>query len=818
MAVRNSLRNSYQDLRYALRHLRRAPGFAFTLVLTLALSVGVATAVFCVIDTVILRPLPYADPDQIVSVESSSKSGYTQPASWPSYQDERAQVRTFAALAGYIHYSKITMDTPSSGPVTLSSVRATDNFFQVFGVQPMLGRTFLPGEEKDGKNDIAVLSYEVWKKYFNGDRSVLNQAVKLDGHTYSVIGVMPASFRFPLSMRDAIYVPIHLDQWWMTGRGNHWLQRVGRIRDGVTIGQAQADLTQVYGNLARAYPTDEGRTVMLEPLAKSIAGKTNGPLWALLGAVLAVLAIGCVNIAGLLLARGVRREREMAMRVAIGAGRRRLLGQMLTEGLLLALLGASGGVFLAWTILDLMRAFLIKALARGADIHMNWTVLAAAVAVAVAASLAASLYPALRLSGIDPNRALKAGGSAGTQRGQHRLRSTFIVMQVALTLVLLVVSGLLIRVVTRYRHAELGFDPAHILAVQIDLSRDRYKGQDMQNAFYRPLEEQVRHLPSVQAAGLINLLPIEIYGSNSDIHIAGQPPNPPNREMLAENRIVSEGYFDVMGIPLHGGRKLSPSLDRGDRMQSTIVVNDAFVSKFIPPGLDPTAQRLDDSAKAENWTQIVGVAGNVRQNIYEPPLAERDWLMDEITPNARADIFSNMYLLVRTAGDPKQVLPAVRSIMHELDPTVPLGEPETMTEVVSETLAFERMEGWLFGMFASLALALALVGLYGLVSHEVELATREIGVRMALGASRNRILSTVLSRVSLMLAAGTAVGLALTFAVRKLIGMVIYFEAQKEAGGFLLLALLLVVAGLLAALIPAVRAASIEPMQALRAE
>jgi hypothetical protein len=288
--------------------------------------------------------------------------------------------------------------------------------------------------------------------------------------------------------------------------------------------------------------------------------------------------------------------------------------------------------------------------------------------------------------------------------------------------------------------------------------------------------------------------------------------------MLAENRIVSEGYFDVMGIPIHAGRRLTPRLDHGERMQSTILVNDAFVSKFIPPGLDPAAQRLDDSAKAENWTQIVGVAGNVRQNIYEAPLAERDWLMDEITPNARADIFSNMYLLVRTAGDPRQVLPAVRSIMHQLDPTVPFGEPETMTEVVSETLAFERMEGWLFGIFASLALALALVGLYGLVSHEVEQSARDIGVRMALGATRSRILSMVLQRVALMLAAGTAVGLLLTYAARKLIGMVIYFEAQKEAGGFLLLALLVVVAGLLAALIPAVRAASIEPMQALRSE
>jgi predicted permease len=811
-------RNSFQDLRYALRQLRRAPGFAFTVVLTLALSVGVATAVFCVIDAVILRPLPYANPDKIVSVESSSRSGYSQPPSWPSYQDERAQAHAFAALAGYIHFSKITMDTPSSGPVSLNSVRGTDNFFQVFGVQPILGRTFLPGEEKDGRNDIAVLSYEVWQKYFNGDRGVLNRAIKLDGRTYTVIGVMPAGFRFPLSTHNAIYVPIHLDQWWMTGRGNHWLQTVGRVRDDMTVAQAQADLSQVFANLAKAYPTDVGRTVRLEPMAASVVGKTKGPLWTLLGAVLAVLAIGCVNIAGLLLGRGVQREREMAMRVAIGAGRGRLLGQVLTEGLLLALLGAGVGVLLATAMLDLMRAFLIKAMERGADIQMNWTVLGAAVGVAVVASLAASLYPALRLSGVDPNRALKAGGSAGTQRGQHRLRSGFVITQVALTLVLLVVSGLLIRVVTRYRHADLGFDPARILTVQIGLSRDRYVGRDMLDSFYRPLEEKVSHLPGVQAAGIINLLPIEEYGSNSDIHIAGQPPYPPNQEMLAENRMVSKGYFDVMGIALHAGRKLSPSLDRADNAASTIIVNDAFVHKFIPAGLDPTAQRLDDDDKQEKWTQIVGVSGNIRQSIYEPPMAERDWLLDEIELSKRAEIFSNMFLVVRTGGDPTQVIPAVRSIVHELDPTVPFGEPETMAEVVSETLAFERMESWLFGIFASLALALALVGLYGLVSHEVEQSRRDIGVRMALGATRNRILGMVLQRVAWMLAAGTAAGLVLTFIARKLIGMVIYFEAQKEAGGFLLVALLLVVAGLLAALIPAARAASTEPMHALRSE
>jgi predicted permease len=808
-----------QDMRYALRQMRHSPAFALTVALTLSLSVGVATAVFCVIDTVILRPLPYAHPERIVSIVSQSRSGYTQPASWPSFRDEREQVRDFAAFAGYSDFFQATMEAPSSGPVLVPTVHSTDNFFQVFGVKPLLGRTYVPGEEQDGKNYVAVLSYEVWQTYFGGDRKVVNQAIKLDGKSYTVIGVMPAGFRYPLSMRNLIYTPRLIDREWMNHRGDHWLQTVARVKDGVTIEEAQADLQHVFANVGHAHPdTDEGRTVRLERLAQTILGHSKGPLWTLLGAVLAVLAIGCVNIAGLLLARGVKREREMAMRTAIGAGRARLIRQVLTEGVLLALFGAAGAVLLATGLLDLMRLFLIRALARGADIHMNWTVLGAAIAVAVAVSVAASLYPAIRLSRLDPSRALKTGGNTGADRSQHHLRAGFVITQVALTMLLLVVAGLLIRVVTRYRHVDLGFDPDHILTTPINLTPTRYAGRDAVADFYRPLADRVLAIPGVRAVGVINLLPIENWGSNSDIHIAGQPPNPPNQEMLAENRVVSTGYFDVFGIPLRRGRALSPTFDRPENTGPTVVVNEAFVKKFIPAGLDPTTQRIDDADKEDHWTRIVGVVGNVRQNIYEPPLAERDYLLDEIPPKDRADMLDGMSLVLRFNGDPGPIIPALRSAIHEVDPTVPFKSATTMTDAVSETLVFERMESWLFGIFAGLALLLALVGLYGLVSHEVEQSRRDIGVRMALGASRPSILGMVMRRVAWMLAWGTAAGIVLTIFTNKIIGIVIYFEARREAGGLAVIAFLLVGTGLLAALLPAARAASIEPMQALRTE
>jgi putative ABC transport system permease protein len=807
-----------QDVRYALRQLRRAPGFAVIVVLTLSLGIGAAAAVFSVIDATLLRPLPFAHQERLVFPDTTARAGYQQPWSYLSYVDARTQLKTFEALAGYTDYLKINLEGPA-GPVSLNSVRGTDNFFNVFGVKPILGRTYLPGEDQPGRDNVVVLSYEVWQTQFGGLANAVGKVVRLDGAPYTVIGVMPAGFRFPLSVRNAIYKPLDPDPTLKTSRGSHWMRTVGLLKDGVSREQAQADFVRVLADLGRAYPdTDMGRTVKVIPLQAQVSGKADGPLKTLGLAVLALLAIACVNVAGLLLARGVKREREIALRAAVGAGRMRLMRQMVTESLVLSVAGLAGGMLVSWVLLAAMRTFLVDAIARGTDVRMNMPVLLVALALSSVTSVFASLAPAVSLSGTDPNRVLRAGGGAGTGRGQHRLRSWFVITQVALSLVLLVVSGLLLRNLQKLLKTNLGFDAKSILATEIDLSSGRYVGRDPLATFYQPLLERVSHLPGVQGAGLINILPVQNWGSNSDVHITGQPPYPKNQEMLAEYRMVSAGYFDAMGIRLVRGRMLSQALDTPDHPAGSMVVNEAFRRKFFSGGGDPVGAHMDDNDKAELKTGIVGIVTDVRQNLQQPPLAEMDLLIDEIDVKDRLGSLANMTLVVRSNGDLQGLVPSLRNAMHEIDATVPFKTPETMTEVVSETLVFERMESWLFGIFAAFALLLAVVGLYGLVNHEVELRTHEIGIRMALGSTRALVMGEVLRRVAMLMAAGVGIGWLLTLALKKVLSAVVEMHAGHDAMLLAGVTMGLVVIGVLASVAPARRAATVDPMQALRTE
>ena len=823
------LQSLWTDMRYALRQLARSPGFAITAVLALSLGVGAATAIFSVIDVVLFRPLPFANQDRLVFPFMKGRTGGSLPASVLDYYEERAQLQTFTAMAGWSTLDRVNLERPD-GSISLRATKTTDNFFTVFGVAPILGRTFLPGEDQPGKDDVVVLSYEVWKDYFNASPGVVNQSVKLDGTPYTIVGVMPAGFRFPLGMRQAIYTPLHAPESWRNARGMHWMRTVGRIKDGVTIQEAQADINRVMANLAKTWPQqEEGHTATLIPLAAEINGfasdgRMKGPIQTLALAVLALLGIACVNVAGLLLARSVKREREIALRAAVGASRRRLIRQMINESLVLALAGLGGGVLMSWLLLKAMNVFLVEAIARGADVALNLKVLALALVIATLTSVLASLAPAIRLSGADPNRALRGGSGSGASlsKNQHHLRSTFVITQVALSLVLLMVSGLLLRNLQSLFKTDLGFDPHKIIAVVLDLSRGDYQDPSGKNAkdplltFYHPLLDRVSHLPGVAAAGVIDLLPIVEWGDGYEIHITGQPPYPKNAAMGAETRNVSLGYFDAMGIKLERGRMLSPALDRPDHAGS-MVVNEALRRKFFSNGSDPVGAHIDDADKAEDKSGIVGVVSDIRQDLQSPPMPEMDWLIDAIPPKARMDALRNMFLMVRTDGDPKALIPSLRGVIHDIDPGVPFRS-QTMDEAIDERLTFERMESWLFGIFAAFALLLAAIGLYGLISHEVQLRTREIGIRMALGSARSSVMMQVLRRVALLILSGTAIGWLLTLASRKILASIVDIHAAQDIGLLAAISVGMILVGILTSLAPARTAASIEPMEALRNE
>jgi len=805
-----------QDLRYALRQLRRAPAFALTAILTLALGIGASTAVFSVIDATLLRPLPFAHQDRLVAIETRSQSGYQQPSSYLDYQDMRQQLSTFTAFAGYFP-GKLNLDTGGE-PASLRVIKGTDNFFDIFGVKPLLGRTFLPGEDQTGKDSIAVLSYELWQSRFAGNKAVVGTTIRLDGEPYTIIGIMPYGFRFPLSYVNALYTPLHPNKEWKNSRGSHWLPLIGLVKPGITRQQATADINRTLGNLARAYPdTGQGRTGRALSLAQDIIGKTSAPLWTLAFAVLALLSIACVNVASLLLARGVQREREIALRAAIGAARSRLIRQLITESFTLSAAGMLLGIALAYFMIFAMRTFLLSALARGADVRVNLPALFAAVVLALLTSIAAGLAPALRLSRTDPGIALRSGPRSGTGMSQNRLRSAFIVTQVALSLVLLVVSGLLLRSLENFLSTDLGFAPDRILAIDLDLSAGRYEGRDPLVSFYQPLLERIAQIHGVQGAGIVNLLPIREYGSNSDAHIAGQPPYPKNQEMLAELRIVSAGYFNAMGAKLLAGRQLSASLDKDEANYANVIVNQAFQRKFYPNGGNPVGG-ADDSGNMNGRNNFVGMVTNLRQDVLEPPMAEMDVLAEELSPKTRAISLISMRLVIRTNGDPRALVAPVTAAIHSIDPTVPVTSPETMRDVLRETLIFERMQSWLFGIFAALAVLLAMAGLYGLVSHEVELGTRDIGVRMALGSTRGGILAGVLRRVALLTALGTALGIVLTLAARQIFRSVVELHATHDAPLIAVLGLAMILLGLAAALLPARRAANLDPNEALRSE
>jgi len=805
-----------RDLHFAFRQLRKSPGFALTAILTLALGIGATAAMFSVIDAVVLRPLPYRDVERIVSIQTSSPSGYVQPPSWAGYLDMRRLNATFDAFAGWVDYWGMTLKVGDRTQY-LNVVQGTDNFFDVFGVRPLLGRTYLPGEDRLGKNNITVLSYEVWRTSFNGDRSIVGQVIHLDGAPYVVIGVMPAGFRFPYGKADLVYIPMHVRPNFEGDYRAHWLQTIGRMKPGVSLQQADADLAHVMNEIGRMQPnSDAGRTSTLVPITTALHGTSElSEIGLLLSAVSAVLLIACANVAALLLARGIAREREMALRIAIGAARGRLVNQLLVENSILGGLGAAVGILFAAGLLAAMKVFLAHAFMRGANIHLNFEVIAVALSVGVLSSVGAGLVPAWRAARSDPNRALKSGVATGASRSQNRLRSGFVVAQVALSLILLLFTGILLRTLQRMLHADMGFATDHRLMLSLNIPSGDYKGRDYVKELMMPLEARAQAIPGVTAAGFIDQGPLFGYGSGSSMQIVGHPPDAPDRERNSETRMVTPGYYAALGLPILQGRNFGTQ-DTPDG-QPVAIVNEAWVKEFLTEKEDPLAQAFKQQ-DGHNLA-IVGVVANARQDAMEIARPEIDFPASRFTVKDQKNAGSlSVSMYVRTVLPPLSVVPQLREALHEVAPAVAFQTPETMDEILNEALVTNRMEGWLFGLFACIAVLLAAVGIHGLLMQEMVSRTRDIGLRMALGSTRIGIARMMFVRIAILLGIGLGSGVAMTLLLRRAVASVVLMEPGRDGAVVAALVALLAAIGLLAALGPIRRAASTDPMRALRTE
>ena len=803
-----------RDLRFALRQLRKSPGFALTAILTLALGIGATAAMFSVIDAVVLRPLPYKDPERIIEVKTHSASNFWQMSSWQDYLGMRRLNATFHALAGYAPYWGMTLKVSDQAQY-VHVTQGTDNFFEVFGVGPFLGRTFRPGEDAPGKNNVVVLSYEVWRQSFHANREIVGTTVNLDGTPYDVIGVMPAGFRFPLGQPNLVYIPMHVRPNWVASWGDHWVQTVGRLKTGVPLQQANANMASVMDEIGREQPeTDKGRTAQLTPITQALHGDRELPeVWFMLGAVLAVLLVACINVAGLLMSRGISREREMALRVAIGAARAGLIRQLLVENALLGMIGAGTGLVLAAALLVAIRTFLEHAFMRGGNVTLNLDVVAVTFPAGILSSIAAGILPAWRAARSDPNHALKSGLSTGASRSQHRLRAGFVSAQVALSLVLVVFSGLLVMAVERMLRVDFGFDPHNLLMLGINIPAGDYKGRDYVQALFTPLEQRVQAIPGVAAAGFIDQPPILGFGSGTSQRLVGQPPDPPDHERNSESRSVTPGYYAALGLPVVHGRLFS-SQDT-PTTQPVVMVNQAWVKEFLTARQDPVAQAFAGNPNMA----IIGVAHDVRQNLPDPAHPEIDFPFSQWSEKSQQDAGSiSVCLFARTEVPPLSIIPQLRTALHEVAPAVAFQTPETMDELLDDALVANRMQSWLFGIFACIAALLAVIGIHGLLMQEAASRTRDIGVRMALGATRIGIAQIMLSHIALLLGIGLGTGTLIVVLLRHVVASVLVIQFERDGIVIAGMVGVLALAGFLAALIPIHRAASIDPMRALRTE
>ncbi len=821
------------DLRYAVRQLRKSPGFTLAAVLTLALGIGVNAAMFSVIDQVLLRSVPFPHPSELVQISEVNYGDKVVNSSGgiplPDVQDWQARSHAFQGI-GYYSFNQPTVggiDTSRLEPQFLGST----NFFKMLGVAPAMGRDFQPGENMAGKSHVLIIGYSLWRDLFHGDPHILGRAVPLNGTIYTVVGVLPQSFSFQ-GGDDFLFSPLATDSKELNDRGNGMLNVLGRLRPDASVADANRQLSSIKRQELHDFPGKERDTrVVVQSYQEARTGQVRPALLALDGAVLLVWLIACANVAGLMLTRTSGRRREIAVRNALGAGSARLLRQFLTESLVLALAGGAAGLALAWAALRVLRHYLDRILPSNGSIHIDAAVCAYLFAASCVSALVFGVLPALQAARAPAQEGLREGSAAsGTSHRQRLLRDTLVTVEVTFTLLLLVAAGLVLRSLSALRHADLGFAPDHVVTAALVLPQKGYwfvtlsaagAGPNVVQTFYTPLLDRVRQLPGVEAAGVSTVRPLEPnWNFKLTVEVVGRPKNDARHEQNAHARAATVGFFPAMGIRLLRGRLFTGEDAPGAPLAA--VVNQAFARQFFPNG-NPLGQQFKASDKDPHRNAtIVGVVDDAKQvSASDPDQPEIFLDLDQFGPED--DLYPILVgfranLAVRTNQSPAALIPALERIVHQVNGSVAVDKPQTMQQVVDDSMGSQVLAARLLSIFGLAALAIAVAGVYGLLAYQVSQRTREFGVRIALGAQRGDVLELVLRHALILLGIGMAVGLALALLMSRFIAGFLYQVNPDDLVTILSVTVILGACGLLASYLPARRASQVDPVEALRSE
>jgi putative ABC transport system permease protein len=808
------MHNLLQDLRYAFRLLAKSPSFTAIAILTLALGIGANTAIFSVVNGVLLRPLSFLDPSRLVIVAEKSPFP-TISTSYQNFVDWRDQSRSFESMEG-TRSTGLSL-TGAGDPELLTARMATAGLFPLLGVEAREGRTFLPEEDKAGSAPVVMLTYGLWQRRFGGSREIIGKPITLDSRPYTVVGVLPPGFQL-LQPAD-VFVPfvpwavtLPDDRNWHPG-----IIAIARLKPGVSRETARAEMVGITKRLEEQYPDyNTGTSADVVGLQEQLVQNVRPALILLLGAVSLVLLIACVNVANLLLARASSRGREVAIRTAMGAGRGRVVRQLLTESVLLSLGGGLLGIFFAWASLGPLLKISAGSVPQVVPIELDRSVLVFTFVVSLITGLFFGLVPALRTAKLDLRETLNEGSRGSTSGpGHHRIRGVLVASEIALAVLLLVGSGLLLRSFSRLQDVPPGFQADHLLVADIPLSQTAYAKPEQRYQFFDRLVERVKALPGVRSAGAASFLPVSGGGSVIHFNITGHPPKTPHDYVAAGYRTVTPNYLETLGVPLLRGRMLTPA--DNDKAPAVVVINASMAAKYFP-NENPLGKRLQLGATPDKdvpTMEIVGVIGDVRPGLGVDPQTEM------YLPYRQADLILPVFQLsvvLRTAADPQLQTAALRSALGEIDPNQPLVRVRTMEDNMAATVAQPRFRTWLIGIFAAVALVLAAVGVYGVMSYTVTQRTNEIGIRITLGAQPEDVFKAIVGEGLRLALAGVAIGTVAALALTRLLQSFLFGISAYDPITFLGVAMLLTMVAAAASFFPARRATLVDPMVALRYE